>query len=100
MAALIVYGPQASGKTLNAQKIAERYGCTSIVDGHFESLPFDDLLLEREKRTLKNESQLILTNRTKEEMKEWLAINDLESSVRLISIYETGLAKAPANDPA
>ena len=29
---IILYGPARSGKTLNADAIAEHYGCTGIID--------------------------------------------------------------------
>jgi len=32
MRPVIVYGPQACGKTTNAQALAQAYGCTSVVD--------------------------------------------------------------------
>lgn len=30
--AVLLFGPQASGKTINAERIAKHYGCAAIVD--------------------------------------------------------------------
>lgn len=53
---IIVIGPQASGKTLNAEAIAKAYGCSTIIDLGKESLPrktygfvTDALILARRK---------------------------------------------------
>ncbi len=41
MSIVIIYGPKASGKTTNAERMKRHYGCRRIVDGWdaFEDIP-------------------------------------------------------------
>jgi hypothetical protein len=97
MAITVIHGPQRTGKTLNAERFRQHYGCSRVLDRHSDEMLLGDI----------RDGDLLLTTSTPDELARILrharfrAIAEQMHDARHIPVNEAraaiGLEPAPAS---